>query len=202
MLAYKEDEEEDTPLKSPAKKAKPAPPAVSVECCRYGAFCRTKGCKYEHPTPELDGHGGLDKLSVVAREDVERCGEMWEQSKAKVEAKLEKFKDKQHIDKVVPVYLARVRKYANMREQVTAGKMHKMIQEDFRNMSETNYEFHSLRDFFEPRKDEKPGYQAKMIDTGILRQGKESMFDVDHVVPSRWGGIDHPRNMVVMHRSM
>ena len=28
------------------------------------------------------------------------------------------------------------------------------------------------------------------------------MFDVDHVVPKRWAGIDHPRNYVVMHQSM
>ena len=272
MKAYTQDAEEDTPLKSPAKKAKAASPApapapaptpadevaehgaepapapvsdkvehlnkllaeqksapapqtkektgvitdeeltaqhaigasssaVSAVYCRYGAFCRTKGCKYEHLKPALDGHSGLGKLSEIAELDAERCGQMWEQSKAKVEAKLEKFQDKKHIA-TVPVYLAVVKPYANMREQITAGKMHKMIDEDFKNMSVTDYEFHALRDFFVPRKDKQPGYQAKMIDTGILRQGKESMFDVDHVVPSRWGGIDHPRNMVVMHRSM
>ena len=200
MQAYKEDEEEDTPLKSPAKKAKPASPAMSAECCRYGAFCRTKGCKYEHRTPALDGHGGLDKLSVVEREG--KCGEMWEQSKAKVMAKLEKFKDTQHIDNVAPVYLGQIRGYANMRKPVTAGKMHKMIQEHFKDMSKNDYEYHLLRDFFEPRKDKQPGYQAKQVKTGIIGQCTETMFDVDHVVPSRWGGIDHPRNMVVMHRSM
>ena len=28
------------------------------------------------------------------------------------------------------------------------------------------------------------------------------MFDVDHILPQKWGGLDHPRNYVVMHRSM
>ena len=51
-----------------------------------------------------------------------------------------------------------------------------------------------LKDFFEQRGGN--GYQAKTIDNG------ETMFDIDHVVPKRWGGIDHPRNMVVMHRTM
>ena len=41
-----------------------------------------------------------------------------------------------------------------------------------------------------------------MISTGILGEGKDTMFDIDHIVPRRWGGIDHPRNMAVMHRSM
>ena len=101
-----------------------------------------------------------------------------------------------------PQYLGVIPKYANIRELITAGKMHRLIQEEFKNMSEADCRYHELKDFFEPRTDKKPGYQAKMIDTGILGQGKETMFDIDHVVPSRWGGIDHPRNMVVMHRSM
>ena len=57
---------------------------------------------------------------------------------------------------------------------------HRLIQEYFKNMSEADYRYHELKDFFEPRTDKKPRYQAKMIDTGILGQGKETMFDIDH----------------------
>merc|ERR1711998_428229 len=74
------------------------------------------------------------------------------------------------------------------------------ILDKFLNMSANNFKYNRLKDFFEPRTDGKQGYQPKKVpnDSGKLA----TMFDVDHVVPSRWGGIDHPRNMVVMHRTM
>ena len=40
------------------------------------------------------------------------------------------------------------------------------------------------------------------VSQGLAGNRKERMFDIDHVVPDNWGGINHPRNMVVMHRSM
>lgn len=69
-------------------------------------------------------------------------------------------------------------------------------------MSEGEYRFHHLKEFFEPRTGGAQGYQPKMIATGPSEAGRLPMFDVDHVVPEKWGGINHPRNYVVMHRSM
>ena len=185
-----------TPATPPVPAPAPAPAPVPAP---MGA---SSSSAPDASTDELDGSEGLDKLTAATNEVATQGAEqLWEQSKAKVEAKLQKFKDKQHIDTVSPQYLGTIPQYANMRKLVSAGKVHQQIHHDFMYMSEADYKYHALKDFFEPRK-EQPGYQAKLIDTGILGQGKETMFDVDHVVPSRWGGIDHPRNMVVMHRSM
>ena len=114
--------------------------------------------------------------------------QVWEESKAKVEAKLAKFQGKEHINIAKPVYLGHWSAYANRRDYpISTGKICRA---------------HALRDYFEPCADGKPGYQPKMVSTGPTGAGRATMFDVDHVVPSRWGGLDHPRNMVVMHRTM
>eukprot|EP00964_Phaeocystis_antarctica_P153298 scaffold121499_cov63-Phaeocystis_antarctica.AAC.1 len=68
-------------------------------------------------------------------------------------------------------------------------------------MSKDNFTHHQLRDFFEARPNDQ-GYQLKYIQTGMAGGGRSKMLDIDHVVPKRWGGVDHPRNYVAMHCSM
>ena len=94
-------------------------------------------------------------MLAAATDEVAKHGaeKLWEQSKATVEKKLQKFKDKQHIHTTAPQYLGGIRRYANMRELVTANKVHKLIHEEFKDMSEADYKFHELKDFFEERKD-------------------------------------------------
>ncbi|EOD34597.1 hypothetical protein EMIHUDRAFT_122763 [Emiliania huxleyi CCMP1516] len=91
--------------------------------------------------------------------------------------------------------------YANLKKTISTGKMLKQIDEEFLEMTPQEFEFHALKAFYEPRPG-RGGYQFKTIPTGPAGNGKSRMFDVDHVVPRKWGGIDHPRNMVVMHSSM
>ena len=68
-------------------------------------------------------------------------------------------------------------------------------------MKESDFRNHVLKDFFEARPGAL-GYQAKMVKTGLAGAGLSRMLSLDHVVPQRWGGIDHPRNYVAMHCSM
>ena len=153
------------------------------------------------PVPSLEaGVGRLWTLEGLEEKQVEQ---VWEQSRAKVEMKLAKFSGKEHILTAKPVYLGHWSAYANRRDYpISAGKMNTIIQKDFSEMNASDYRAHALRDYFEPRDAGKPGYQPKMVSTGPTDAGRAPMFDVDHVVPSRWGGLDHPRNMVVMHRTM
>ena len=126
--------------------------------------------------------------------------EMQQRSLKNIEARLDKFKERDHID-MDPVYLGSCEDYRNMREYpVTSGSLSKQIEYQFKYMKPNDYDVHELKDFFE----ENPtgsGYVPKMIKVKGQR-GLEKMYDVDHVVPRRWGGLDHPRNYVVMHRSM
>jgi len=93
-----------------------------------------------------------------------------------------------------PVWLGFIEEYANMRRLISSGEMHKRIVQDARSWSEHDYEFHVLRDFFEPVfvNGKAVGYKVK--------SGYE--FDVDHALPKAWGGWDHPRNYLVMARSL
>ena len=70
-------------------------------------------------------------------------------------------------------------------------------------MSECDFKHNQLKDFFEARpSDQGQGYQPKHVKTGMAGGGLSKMLDIDHVVPKRWGGVDHPRNYVAMHCSM
>ena len=130
-----------------------------------------------------------------------------EQSQQKVSEKLERFKAQQtpHLE-VLPAYLGAIADYKNLRDYplrtggsnnngIRSSDMSKMICKDFENMPFSVYKWHGLKHFFEPHPTGKQGYVPKKVDGKI-------MFDVDHVVPQKWGGINHPRNFVVMHRSM
>ena len=72
------------------------------------------------------------------------------------------------------------------------GAMQQLIKDEFEDMSASTFKFRPLKHYFEPRggQDDR-GYVPKTIATST--GGRETMFDVDLVVPSRWGGIDHPR---------
>mmetsp|Transcript_7935 Transcript_7935/g.20338 ORF Transcript_7935/g.20338 Transcript_7935/m.20338 type:complete len:147 (-) Transcript_7935:137-577(-) len=88
----------------------------------------------------------------------------------------------------------------NLREYpVTSGSLSKEIEHMFKYMRQGDYAAHELKDYFEPRPG--GGYKPKTIAIEGER-GRVKMYDIDHVVPSCWGGLDHPRNYVIMHRSM
>ena len=120
-------------------------------------------------------------------------------SKAHVEQKLAKFRaeGRDHLE-VKPVYLG-FTEYKNLRGPVPSAVMRDLIVACFRGMTFTQGQHHPLRDFFQwcPKN---LAYIPKMVH---IKAGQtQIMFDVDHVVPKRWAGIDHPRNYVVMHQSM
>jgi hypothetical protein len=140
---------------------------------------------------------GLGKLDELDNQD--SC--IYRESKKRVDALEVQFKSKDFID-VPPVYLGSVKEYRNLAQLTKSGAMSKRIQKDFHSMPESDYKFHPLRHFFEKRDDGAQGYEGKMLRTGPTGKGRELMLDVDHVVPARWAGLDHPRNFVVMHRSM
>ena len=98
---------------------------------------------------------------------------------------------------VKPVYLGDVPAYKNYPSEIKSGAMSKKIEDDFSDMTDKDYKFHPLKDFFE--KKEKGGYKPKMdkFPCGLLK-----MFDVDHILPESWGGPHHPRNYAVIHASM
>jgi hypothetical protein len=153
--------------------------------------------------PVLSLEAGVEKLWKFEGLGGQEVEKVWNQSRVKVETKLEKFAGKEHINTAKPVYLGHWPAYANLREYpISAGKMNKIIQKDFKEMKASDYRAHALRDYFELREAGKPGYQPKTVPTGLTGALRAPMFDVDHVVPSRWGGLDHPRNMVVMHSTM
>jgi hypothetical protein len=77
--------------------------------------------------------------------------------------------------------------YANFRRLVPSGAMHALILEDAR--SWTKPDAH-LGCFFE-RNPSGAGF--------VVKEGWD--FDVDHAIPQHWGGLDHPRNYIVMPRS-
>ena len=121
-------------------------------------------------------------------------------SQQSIDAKLAKFQARDHID-VRPVYLGFCSDYRNMREYpVTSGSLSKQIEYQFKFMRRAAYAVHDLKDFFEPNP-KGAGYVPRKVRVNGQR-GFEKMYDIDHIVPKRWGGLDHPRNFVVMHRSM
>ena len=101
---------------------------------------------------------------------------------------------------VQPVYLG-FTEYKNLRGLVSSIKVRDLILERFRGMTAADYHHHPLREFFLPNITQGgEGYVPKMV---RVKAGQTHiMFDVDHVVPKRWGGVDHPRNYVVVHQSM
>lgn len=124
------------------------------------------------------------------------------ESDHKMQLKLNKFIDseREHIH-VRPVYLGFVDGFKNEKTLMTSGKMNKAIELAFKDMNARDYKFHPLNDFFEPiSSSSTSGYKPKML--ACVGGKLEKMYDVDHIVPTRWGGLNHPRNYVVMHRSM
>ena len=141
----------------------------------------------------------MTQLKDLSKEKPEQIG-IYNASQAHVEEKLARFKQegRDHLE-VKPVYLGFIQEYRNLRKLISSVKMKDMIVERFKTMRLGEYESHDLKFFFEPSKISM-GFTPKMI------KGKHGqthiMFDVDHVVPQSWGGIHHPRNYVIMHRSM
>jgi hypothetical protein len=78
--------------------------------------------------------------------------------------------------------------YANFRRLVPSGEMHALILENARSWIEPDAH---LGCFFE-RSPSGAGF--------VVKKGWE--FDVDHAIPQHWGGLDHPRNYIVMPRSL
>lgn len=95
-----------------------------------------------------------------------------------------------------PVYLGAFNGYGNTQDFVTTAQMMKRLQADARTWTKGHYEQFvpaKLRAYFEPL----PGGKT----TGYgLRLGVEA--DVDHILPAAWGGLDHPRNYVLMPSSL
>ena len=121
-------------------------------------------------------------------------------SDARIEQRLVRFQaeGRDHLD-VQPVYLG-FTEYKNLRGLVSSVKVRDLILERFRGMTAADYQHHPLREFFLPNNTQGEGYVPKMV---RVKAGQTHiMFDVDHVVPKRWGGVDHPRNYVVVHQSM
>ena len=115
------------------------------------------------------------------------------------QAKLAHFRalGKTHID-VKPIYLG-FTEWKNFRGPISSAQMKHLVVARFQLLSAAEYGHHPLKEFFEPSPSGS-GYMPKMV---TVRAGQTHiMFDVDHVVPKRWGGIDHPRNYVLMHQSM
>lgn len=69
--------------------------------------------------------------------------------------------------------------------------MMKLIKEDALTWTEAQHKVHPLRDFFHKR-EAHPGYIIK------------AYWDVtiDHILPSSFGGIDHPRNYIFVSRAL
>lgn len=98
---------------------------------------------------------------------------------------------REHLD-VPPVYLGRCAQFrivahaprTNLRVLISSTKMKCMIIRAFKHMSPSAYELHELRGFFEPNPDpERYGYVPKMV---TFPRGREIMFDVDHIIPTKW----------------
>ena len=141
----------------------------------------------------------MTQLKDLSKEQPEQIG-IYNASQAHVEEKLARFKQegRDHLE-VKPVYLGFIPEYRNLRKLISSVKMKDMIVERFKNMQLDKYDYDDLKYFFEPSK-KGGGFTPKMVKG---RHGQTHiMFDVDHVVPQSWGGIHHPRNYVIMHRSM
>ncbi|KAJ3083601.1 hypothetical protein HK102_000989 [Quaeritorhiza haematococci] len=112
--------------------------------------------------------------------------------------RLARHQDKAHIN-VKPVYLGFVAPYKNHRGLIETADLTRKIDNDFKIMTKRNYKFSPLKDFYEPSPDGQ-GYVRKEIE--VKTGKKEKMFDIDHIIPESFGGINHPRNYVAVHRSM
>jgi hypothetical protein len=103
-----------------------------------------------------------------------------------------------HLD-VKPVYLGFVSEYANIHQVVGRGKMVDMLDEEFAHMSARDFARHPVRDYYH-EDTTRGGYTFKTAPGADGKQGR--MFDIDHLLPESVGGMDHPRNYCVMHRSL
>ena len=131
----------------------------------------------------------------AALESLTRAQRMEAASEVNVQQKMAKLKA-DHLY-VKPVYLG-FTDYKNLKGLVSTAAIKDRIVTLFKEMSMAQYQHHPLCEFFE--RGGNGGYVPKMVH---VKAGQtQIMFDVDHVVPKRWGGIDHPRNYVVVHQSM
>jgi hypothetical protein len=151
--------------------------------CDFNPCCTTYACIAE-------------LLSKVADADAKTMKAMMKEVYEKVLQKRKQgleMKNHAHLD-TKPVCLILVPQYKNMKHACKTGQLLPVIDSDFKHMSKSDYEFHSLKDFYEPAATGK-GYVYKKLNDGAR------MFDLDHLLPDSWSGIDHPRNYVMMHRS-
>lgn len=123
-----------------------------------------------------------------------------EESEKEVEQLLAKFDEaaREHIEIVKPVYLGFVDEFKNSQQYpMMRGTVSKEIERLFKYMKEADFARHQLRDYFEPSMSSF-GYAPKMVanSSGAL----EKMYAIDCVDDLQY--LYHPRNFVVVHRSM
>jgi HNH endonuclease len=74
--------------------------------------------------------------------------------------------------------------------EISSSKMRLMLIADAATWTTSKFNFSPLKAFFQPRM-RGGGYELKTEN-----------IDIDHVIPKSMGGLDHPRNYVVMSRSL
>jgi len=155
---------------------------------------------------DLDEPGHWDKKDQIdcyfaLISDEEYSDEVLKTNQVKMDERIARFEEKEHIH-VDPVYLGFCETFKNMQQYpVTSGKLSTEIEAVFKHMGPAQFRCHELRDFFTPNPKGTGGYVPKKVSVKG-EKGKVKMYDIDHVVPKCWGGLDHPRNYVVMHRSL
>ena len=90
-----------------------------------------------------------------------------------------------------PVYLGEFARYGNVRKQVSAAVMRRMIMDDAATWTPSTVP-DLLEPYFEPIPERAKGYRVKPYHA----------FDIDHIIPKCYGGVDHPRNYCVMASSL
>ncbi|KAJ3086814.1 hypothetical protein HK102_012412 [Quaeritorhiza haematococci] len=119
-------------------------------------------------------------------------------SAASRDLRLERHADKPLINDALPVYLGQTPEYANQTRELNSTRQRDVIIHKHKKMTPREFAKSPFRRFFEPSRDG-IGYvpiKIKINNTWYI------VLQIDHIVPKRWGGVDHPRNYVAMHISM
>lgn len=90
--------------------------------------------------------------------------------------------------KVKPVYLG---EHYHAERTVTSTQMLNWILLEAKGWTDSAWKDHPCKEFFEKRPSGE-GYHKR---AGF-------MLSVDHVIPASWGGLDHPRNYMLMAKSL
>jgi len=94
----------------------------------------------------------------------------------------------------------------NRTSTLTHGTFHKHLDSMFKVMKKNTYErgFFGLEKFYEKDPDQSPerGYRPICIPKLGETRPTEKLMVIDDIVPKAYGGIDHPRNWLIMHRRL